>query len=94
MFTLRRHFVAAAVAAIALGAAPAFAQSALNVICPVQAEWCNLAAVEFEKEAGSRKEATRKALALLSVRDEVGNDLAYEVLCSIPLPKDEAHDPA
>lgn len=51
-------------------------------------------AVEFEKEAGSRKEATRKALALLSVRDEVGNDLAYEVLCSIPLPKDEARDPA
>lgn len=52
------------------------------------------AAVEFEKEAGSRKEATRKALELLSVRDEVGNDLAYEVLCSIPMPKDEAHEPA
>jgi len=60
MFALRRHFVAAAVAATALGAAPAFAQSALNVICPVQAEWCNLAAVEFEKETGIKVAMTLK----------------------------------
>jgi iron(III) transport system substrate-binding protein len=60
VFTLRRHFVAATVAATALGAAPAFAQSALNVICPVQAEWCNLAAVEFEKETGIRVAMTLK----------------------------------
>lgn len=45
------------------------------------------AAAEFEDEAGSRRAATRKALALLTVRDEVGDQLAEEVLCGIPVPK-------
>src|SRR6476619_5792223 len=40
-----------AMLAIATLALPARAQQ-LNVICPVQAEWCNLAATEFEKETG------------------------------------------
>jgi len=45
------------------------------------------AAVEYERLAGSRRTATKRALSLLSVRDEVGDRLAEEVLCGIPLPK-------
>jgi iron(III) transport system substrate-binding protein len=40
-------------------ALPAAAQQ-LNVICPVQAEWCNLAATEFEKETGIKVAMTLK----------------------------------
>ena len=51
-----------AVATLSLGifVLPASAQQ-LNVICPVQAEWCNLAATEFEKETGikDRRDAQR-----------------------------------
>jgi hypothetical protein len=43
------------------------------------------AAAEYERLAGSRRSATRKALDLLSVRDEVGTELADEVLCGIPM---------
>ena len=50
----------AAVGVMACAAAPASAQSQLNVICSVQAEWCNLAAVEFEKETGVRVSMTLK----------------------------------
>ena len=32
----------------------------LNVICPVQAEWCSLAATEFEKETGIKVGVTLK----------------------------------
>ena len=32
----------------------------LNVICPVQAEWCSLAATEFEKETGIKVAMTLK----------------------------------
>src|SRR5438045_8036171 len=32
----------------------------VNVICPVQAEWCSLAATEFEKETGIRVGLTLK----------------------------------
>lgn len=46
------------VAIAALAAAPAYAQ--LNVICPVQAEWCSLAATEFEKETGIKVAMTLK----------------------------------
>ena len=42
---------AAALCAATTFAAPSAAQT-LNVICPVQAEWCNAAAVAFEKETG------------------------------------------
>ena len=38
---------------------PAAAQQ-LNVICPVQAEWCTLAATEFEKETGIKVGLTLK----------------------------------
>ena len=50
-----------AVATLSLGTfvLPASAQQ-LNVICPVQAEWCNLAATEFEKETGIRIAVTLK----------------------------------
>ena len=59
--TLARAGIAAArlgAVAVAASAAPAFAQ--LNVICPVQAEWCNLAATEFERETGIKVAMTLK----------------------------------
>ena len=46
--------------AAALFAAPVFAQNQLNVICPVQAEWCSAAAVAFEKETGIKVGMTLK----------------------------------
>ena len=51
---------AAAVIASALVVAPVHAQNQLNVICPVQAEWCNSAAVAFEKETGIKVAMTLK----------------------------------
>ena len=48
----------AAIAVVA-GASPALAQQ-LNVICPVQAEWCNLAATEFERDTGIKVAMTLK----------------------------------
>ena len=47
-----------AVLVLALGASAAHAQ--LNVICPVQAEWCSLAATEFEKDTGIKVAMTLK----------------------------------
>ena len=44
---------------LALAASASQAQQ-LNVICPVQAEWCTLAATEFEKETGIRVALTLK----------------------------------
>lgn len=52
-----RITLAAALFAAASG--PAWAQQ-LNVICPVQAEWCALAATEFEKETGIKVGMTLK----------------------------------
>jgi iron(III) transport system substrate-binding protein len=49
---------AGAAAVLAAFALPAAAQ--LNVICPVQAEWCTLAATEFEKETGIKVAMTLK----------------------------------
>src|SRR4249920_879886 len=50
------------VACLALLAAlsPFASAQQLNVICPVQAEWCNLAATEFEKETGIKVSMTLK----------------------------------
>ena len=49
------------VASLPLLAGAAFPAAAqLNVICPVQAEWCTLAATEFEKETGIRVAMTLK----------------------------------
>ncbi|MEO8303060.1 MAG: ABC transporter substrate-binding protein [Betaproteobacteria bacterium] len=50
----------AAVALVMCAAASALAQNQLNVICPVQAEWCSLAAVEFERESGIKVAMTLK----------------------------------
>ena len=36
------------------------AHAQLNVICPVQAEWCSLAATEFEKDSGIKVAMTLK----------------------------------
>lgn len=56
-----RTLVAVTLAAgISTLAAPALAQNHVNVICPVQAEWCSLAAVEFEKETGIKATMTLK----------------------------------
>ena len=57
---LRAGAVIVLAAVGAAAASPAAAQGQLNVICPVQAEWCNLAAVEFEKETGIRVAMTLK----------------------------------
>ena len=48
-----------ALALFAGSPALSFAQQ-VNVICPVQAEWCSLAATEFEKETGIRVGLTLK----------------------------------
>jgi len=52
--------LAAAALALALVAAPAVGQQTLNVICPVQSEWCSLAANEFEKDTGIKVALTLK----------------------------------
>jgi hypothetical protein len=49
---IRTRAAAVILVAVRAFAAPVFAQNQLNVICPVQAEWCSLAAIEFEKETG------------------------------------------
>jgi len=51
--------LAASLALVTGLALPAAAQQ-LNVICPVQAEWCSLAATEFEKETGIKVGLTLK----------------------------------
>ena len=57
---LRAGAVIVLAAVGAAAASQAAAQGQLNVICPVQAEWCNLAAVEFEKETGIKVSMTLK----------------------------------
>jgi iron(III) transport system substrate-binding protein len=60
MFPIRKRAAAAILVTMAAIAAPAFGQNQLNVICPVQAEWCSLAAVEFERETGIKVAMTLK----------------------------------
>ncbi len=50
----------AAVGAVAIMVTASAAAQQLNVICPVQPEWCNLAATEFEKETGIKVAMTLK----------------------------------
>ena len=50
----------ALLAVLCAASSPAVAQGQLNVICPVQAEWCNLVAVEFEKDTGIKVAMTLK----------------------------------
>ena len=61
MISLRSSCVSAVAAGIiAFAAGPAGAQGQLNIICSVQADWCNLAAVEFEKATGIKTTMTLK----------------------------------
>ena len=61
MISLRSSCVSAVAAGIiAFVAGPAGAQGQLNIICSVQADWCNLAAVEFEKATGIKTTMTLK----------------------------------
>jgi iron(III) transport system substrate-binding protein len=60
MFAIRKRGFAAATAALLACAGSALAQNQLNVICPVQAEWCNAAAVAFEKDTGIKVAMTLK----------------------------------
>jgi iron(III) transport system substrate-binding protein len=60
MLSSRPSLLAFAAAAMLSAVAPAAAQNQLNVICSVQADWCNLAAVEFEKETGVKTTMTLK----------------------------------
>ena len=61
MTRLRPHPFLAGFAAAILAAAPVAPASAqLNVICPVQAEWCTAAANAFEKETGVKVAMTLK----------------------------------
>ena len=55
----RARNIAVVLAIVAACTTPAFAQQ-VNVICPVQAEWCSLAATEFEKETGIKVGLTLK----------------------------------
>jgi iron(III) transport system substrate-binding protein len=59
MFSVSRVLGIASLAPLLALALPAASQQ-LNVICPVQAEWCNLAATEFEKETGIKVGLTLK----------------------------------
>jgi iron(III) transport system substrate-binding protein len=58
--TFRFARAAALACIVAPSAFPAHAQGQLNVICPVQAEWCSLAATEFEKATGIKVAMTLK----------------------------------
>ncbi|MFI4953970.1 MAG: extracellular solute-binding protein, partial [Burkholderiales bacterium] len=55
---IRRRLYVVGALAFALAPLPAAAQ--LNVLCPMAAEWCTLAATEFEKETGIKASMTLK----------------------------------
>jgi iron(III) transport system substrate-binding protein len=48
------------VATVALLLAPVPAPAQLNVLCPMAAKWCSLAATEFEKTTGIKASMTLK----------------------------------
>jgi len=54
------RFASIVTLALLTGMALPAASQQLNVICPVQAEWCSLAATEFEKETGIKVGLTLK----------------------------------
>jgi iron(III) transport system substrate-binding protein len=54
------NYLNIAAATLLMGLALPAAAQQLNVICPVQAEWCTLAATEFEKETGIKVGLTLK----------------------------------
>ncbi len=51
---MRRHFIAVAIAALAPLSATAQDSGQLNVICSVQAEWCNMLQTVFSKSTGMK----------------------------------------
>jgi iron(III) transport system substrate-binding protein len=61
MLSSSRRTLAAVLVAVAAGvAAPAHAQQQLNVVCSVQAEWCQAVANEFQRETGIKVGLTLK----------------------------------
>jgi iron(III) transport system substrate-binding protein len=51
---MKRHLVGAALAALSLGAT---AQGQVNIICSVQAEWCNLMTTVYSRTCKRRNRA-------------------------------------
>ena len=51
---MRRHFIAVAIAALVPLTANAQDSGQLNVICSVQAEWCNMLQTVFSKSTGMK----------------------------------------
>jgi iron(III) transport system substrate-binding protein len=54
---MKRHFLGAVMAALSLGAA---AQGQVNIICSVQAEWCNLMSTVYARTTGTKVNMTAK----------------------------------
>ena len=54
---MKRHLVGAALAAWSLAAA---AQVQVNIICSVQAEWCNLMSTVYSRTTGTKVNMTAK----------------------------------
>ena len=74
---MRRMWIAAALTLClsGSGAMPAAAQGALTVYCSVLADWCQLMAVEFEKQSGVRTNVVQKGSGetLAQIRAEAAN---------------------
>ncbi len=72
---MRRILFAVALSLSGLGAGPVFAQGALTVYCSVLADWCQLMAVEFEKQSGVRTNIVQKGSGetLAQIRAEAAN---------------------
>ena len=79
LFGLGLTILGAAVLSACGGGAPADkaagAGSQLNVLCSVQADWCNAAAVEFEKKTGIKVAITQKGSgeSLAQINAEAAN---------------------
>ena len=72
---MKRILLAVALSLSVLGAGPALAQGALTVYCSVLADWCQLMAVEFEKQSGVRTNIVQKGSGetLAQIRAEAAN---------------------
>ena len=64
-----------AAAALALLASSAYAQGQVNIICSVQAEWCNLMSTVYSKTTGTKVNMTAKGSgeALAQINAERAN---------------------
>ncbi len=73
---MKKLFLGAAVALSAVTAAtPALAQGQVNIICSVQAEWCNLMATVYSRTTGTKVNMTAKGSgeALAQINAEKAN---------------------